>query len=54
MVEAGARSELFLALVNPGDPFELDPESNLPHLMTDPELGPEDALDAFLFGEPIF
>lgn len=55
------RDRLDLDLLDPDDPFELD-MGNLPHMhkhLVNEQgrtisVGPEDALDVFLFGDPLF
>jgi hypothetical protein len=60
--EADKRTTLDVDLLDPDDPFEVD-DGNRPHLYKHlPEddkgrpvaVGPEDVLDAYIYGDPVF
>jgi hypothetical protein len=53
VVEPGASFDVLHALLDPEEPFEWDPR-NTPHAAAHVLLGPDDALDAYLLGEPEF
>jgi hypothetical protein len=47
------RERLDLDALDPDDPFELD-DGNIPHLAKHAPFTAEDAVDAWLFGRPLF
>jgi hypothetical protein len=53
MPQPGDQFDVILSFLDLEDPFEID-LGNLPHLMADPELGLDDALDVLLFDAPVF